>query len=124
MNERYALSRLVCSDGGDKRGNAGADILTEQKRQRHGVCDLTRGNGDGLQNTDGSRRGLKHSRQDSSRDNAEHGVREHHQNIAECLVLSKTRSCGGHRVHAEHQYGETREDHADGLFLVRLGEHN
>ena len=57
MDEGGALCVLVCTRRGDQRRDGGADVLAHDDGHGSGVGDRA-GAGQGLQDTDGRRRGL------------------------------------------------------------------
>ena len=118
-----ALCVLRGTDGGQQRRDAGADVLTEDDRERHIERDAAR-QCEGLQDTEGRRGALDDRGDDGTDEERDDRVIEHQDDLFELRHIGERLDGIAHEVHAEHQNGKADADRADVLLLVALDEHD
>ena len=110
-------------DGGDQRRDAGADVLAHDDGDGHAVGDGP-GEGQGLQNAHGGRRGLDDPGEHRAHGHAQQGIAEGRQQVREARQLRQGADGVLHHLHAGHQNGEANEDASHVPPPLALGPHD
>ena len=116
MDDGGALGVAGGANGGQHRGDAGADVLAEQDEHRVGVGDDA-AVGQGLQDAHRGGRGLDDGGEDHARQDAQEGVGEVGHDAYKGLRLPQGGHGGAHHVHADEQHAQAGEDLAHVLKL-------
>ena len=122
MDNGGAAGVLVCADGGEHGGDGRADVLPHDDGNGRSVAHRA-GDGERLQNTDGRRARLDHSREQRAGEHAENGILKGDKKVRESGNVLQSRNGSTHRFHAEHERRKAEQDHTGVLFLVILAEH-
>ena len=110
------------ADGGDHRGDAGADVLSHDNGQRRAVGDDT-GQGQRLQNAHRGGGRLDDRGEHRAHQHPQQGIAEGGEQFGEAGHFPQRLHRAGHHLHAVHQHGEAHKNGAHVLFLLALGGH-
>ena len=123
MDDGSPLARAVGADGGQQRGGAGADILTEQDEDNASQIHYAAG-GHGLYDADGGGRGLDDGGEYRARQNAQDGVGEFDHQLGKFRHILERRHSAGHGVHTGEQQTEANNYRAHLLHHFSLEHHH
>ena len=115
------LGILVCPYGREHGCHTGTDVLPHDDGNRRPVGDSA-GGSQRLEDAYGSGAGLDDRRQRRSRQHSQDRIAEQKEEVLEARHVPKPFHRPCHGLHAEHQCGESQQDHAGVLLLVVFQE--
>ena len=122
VHQGSPLTVLSGTQGGENGGNTGTDLRADNHRDSHAPGHID-GEGERLQDTDGTGGALdNHGKYDTDH-KAHDGVAEGGQELNEGFRFLEGRHGAAHHLHAEHENGEADKDGGDILLAIRLGKH-
>lgn len=110
------------ADGGDERGDAGANILAHNDGEGDVEGDDA-GGGEGLQDTHRGGGALEQGGDKGAYQDAQQGIGEGHEEVAELRDVLERRHRGGHGVHADKQQAQTQQQLAYNPLFAALDKH-
>ena len=122
VDQRRPLGVPVGPHRGEHSGNAGADVLPHNNRDRRAPGDLPR-DGQRLKDAHRSRAGLDYGSEQRAGQQAQDGAAKQEEELLEGGDAAQPRHRSGHLLHAEHQRGKAQKNDSGVLFLVAFAEH-
>lgn len=123
MHRSGTLGVFGGTDGGKDRGNAGADVLTENDRNCRRPGDDA-GGAESLQDTDGSRRGLDNGSDAGTHQNTDDRIGEGGKQAGKFGRFAQRADSGFHVEHTGEEDTEAQEDFTQGLVLLFFAHHD